>query len=135
MKVTITIRSRLPLSSALSARLDARARELVGEVAEKVAEKYRAVWTGWKYEGRPPSAPRDVSRPGWVAVQDTSGASASVINRTGDYRSHKSYVLAVHRKGETTPAWKEHYDADIRPMLPPLWKHLHTELLKVVRGG
>lgn len=65
---------------------------------------YAREWTGWRYQGRPPNAPRNVSQAAWkVKIATTEAAALSVTNAARSYDSGQSYVANVHRSGSNTP--------------------------------
>lgn len=134
MKVAVSVSHNFPTAAAVQAEVEGVVRAHLGRLAEQVAEKYRAIWTGWQYKGRPPGAPREVSRDGWVAVSETTELAASVVNQTNDYRSGRSYVGAVHRAGSSDLAWKAHYETDIRPLADPLIQRMNAAVAEVLGG-
>lgn len=94
----------------LQRRLDGRELTVFQDAGLQMLEDTKAVWIGWKYQGRPPGAKRQVSRAAWKQeLQITEGVRQIIlINKARDWRTgRKSYVSHVARSKGATPEYLE----------------------------
>jgi hypothetical protein len=117
---------------AVDRRLTDSERKVFSVYARKYVEFFRNEWTGWKYDGRPPDAPRNVSLSAWKSrIQTTEGrAVMTIVNEAKDYRYGRDYVAMIHRAGQKAIEWKiVAANADIA-LLPSLVGDMAKEIAK-----
>lgn len=114
-------------------------RDLVGEQAVMrrheaiIVNKIQTKWVGWKYKGRPPGAPRNVSQKEWKATSEVEGSSRLLVvrNNARDFRRGKPYVVFVHRAG-TNPkikVWRDEIFPLVAAHTPELLRDLSAAVL------
>lgn len=119
INVTVT----LPTLAEIGSRLTDVERQVLRDYERRMLDVYQDEWVGWKYDGRPPGAPRNVSQQAWRTNVDSTdrGAALIVRNEARDWRTRsREYVSYVHRAGTTTPEWevmKARVDREIVPDL------------------
>lgn len=94
---------------------------------------FTAGWKGWKYDGRPKSAKRNVSLRAWRStIQTTEGAAVlRIFNEARDYRTGKrAYVTHVHRAGSAEIEWVKDWKEARASLLPPMIVDLRAEVAK-----
>ena len=103
-------------------------------VAKDLAEE---VWTRrrWKYEGRPKSAPRNVSLRAWETkvVSTDEGVQLHLINNARGWRSGKPYVAHVKRDKNARPEWVIVSEIVAAEVTKPLGEALVEEIAKTLR--
>ena len=108
-------------------RLTRDERRVWRTLASTLKSLYAREWTGWRYQGRPSDAPRNVSQAAWkVKIATTEAATLTVTNDARSYNNGQSYVANVHRAGSNTPealVLQERIEAEI---LPPFLEDLAT---------
>ena len=92
----------------LKRRLMDKELEIFQRAGQQMLKDVQAVWTGWKYKGRPPSAARNVSLAAWKQeFQITEGVrTITLINNARDWRTRKkAYSGYVKRKKGDVEEW------------------------------
>lgn len=119
--------------SALAGRMPEIARKVLTTHQDRILTAIRARWTGWKYAGRPPGAPRHVSRRAWKSrIESTSPAKLAITNEARDYRTGtRAYVRYVHRAG-TRKLEVQVVQADLNFKYYPAMK---ADLLAAIRAA
>lgn len=100
--IKVTLESNLSPTLLRGVR-DAVERTMEAAAPQMVAQA-RAQWTGWKYEGRPSDAPRDVSQKAWLARMEDGVLVLS--NDARDYRYGRAYVTHVRRRKGAEEEWR-----------------------------
>ena len=107
----------------LQRRLAGRELEIFQQAAQQMMIDARDYWTGWKYKGRPASAPRNVSGRAWISeLQITEGIRQIIMsNQARDWRTkRKAYASYVKRRKGDVEEWTVIRDILIARNLPKL---------------
>lgn len=123
----IDITTNIPDLPELNRRLSDSARRVLVGYETQMLEQYQDGWVGWKYKGRPPGAPRNVSMQAWkTRVQSTrEGAALIVENNAKDWRTNtKTYAAFVKRKKGAQPEWLVFQKRTEETILPVLAQDL-----------
>lgn len=96
--IRFTIGTTMPTADEVMRRVKDRARVQLEADARELETLIKDAWVGWKYEGRPKSAPRGVSQAAWKVTLDDD-LVMRFVNEARGYRSEKPYVAYVHRAG------------------------------------
>ena len=118
--------------SDLMRRLDGVELQIFQDAGLQMLKDVQAVWTGWRYKGRPPGAARNVSQAAWKQeLQVTEGVRQIILfNRARDWRTRtKSYAAYVARHKGATPEYLEVLSILRMINLPQLTK----DLIKAIR--
>ena len=86
-----------------------------------VVDFIKGKWIGWQYKGRPPGAPRLVSRDAWTSTVSSveNKAAMTITNEATDRGKH--YAGYVHRSGAVVEEWRV------------LWEQVKAQYLPVFR--
>jgi hypothetical protein len=95
---------------------------VLSQYRDVILRAFREAWTGWKYAGRPPDAPRLVSFDAWTATVDTQGHRPVLVisNNARGYASGRDYVAQVRRKKGARPEWELVFEDVERSLVPKL---------------
>jgi hypothetical protein len=118
--------------SDLMRRLEGAELQIFQDAGLQMLKDTQAVWTGWKYKGRPPGAKRHVSLGAWKQeLQVTEGVREIImINQARDWRhGRKSYAAYVARSKGATPEYLEMLQILKTINLPQLTKDLVAAVL------
>lgn len=118
--------------SDLMRRLEGAELQIFQDAGLQMLKDTKAVWTGWKYKGRPPGAKRNVSQGAWKQeLQVTEGVRQIIlINQARDWRTgRKSYAAYVARSKGATPEYLEMLEILKSINLPQLTKDLVQAVL------
>jgi len=116
-------------TSNIQRRLTRDERRIWRTLASALKSFYAREWTGWRYQGRPPDAPRNVSQAAWkVKIATTEAATVTVTNEARSYDSGRSYVSDVRRSGSNTPEALVLQDRIEAEILPPFIEDLATAI-------
>ena len=118
--------------SDLMRRLEGAELQIFQDAGLQMLKDTKAVWTGWRYKGRPPGAKRNVSMGAWKQeLQVTEGVRQIVmINQARDWRhGRKSYAAYVARSKGATPEYLEMLHILKTINLPQLTKDLVAAVL------
>ncbi len=118
-------------------------RRRLTDTERKVFTRHRATierfvldeWVGWRYEGRPPEAPRNVSQSAWrTRVETTEAQNVSLVlwNRARSWASGRPYVAYVHRSGTDVREWTRVLEAILTGYWPKVIADLTAEIAKNV---
>lgn len=124
MKIDVDVIATVDFSAMtkdLNRRLNDAEREVFLRWQTDVQDFYQDRWTGWRYKGRPASAPRLVSFEGWHTEISTIAerTALTVVNDARDYRTGtKAYVQHVHRAGSDRLEWEVVTDEFVADALP-----------------
>lgn len=128
----ITVTTTFDVSGLINRRLNDAERAVFNKHRRGIVAFIRAAWTGWRYEGRPPTAPRNVSQTAWTSTVETTEADAVALvirNEARDYRtSSKDYVAYVHRSGSSVPEAEVLFDTLRTDYVPRLVTDLTAEI-------
>ena len=119
--------------SDLQRRLVGRELDIFQKAAQKMMVDARDSWRGWKYEGRPASAPRQVSQRAWTSqLQITEDVrTITMINEARDWRTNKkAYSRYVKRRKGEVEEWTVVRDILIARNLPKLIDDLIEAVLQ-----
>lgn len=111
----------------LKRRLVGRELEIFQSAAQQMLKDTEAVWTGWKYKGRPANAARNVSLAAWKQeLQITEGVrTITLINEARDWRTRrKAYAGYVKRRKGEPEEWTVIRDILMVENLPDLIRDL-----------
>ena len=117
----------------LQRRLVGRELDIFQKAAQEMMVDARDMWRGWKYEGRPASAPRQVSQRAWTSeLQITEGVrTITMINEARDWRTKKKvYSRYVKRRKGEVEEWTVVRDILIARNLPKLIDDLTEAVLQ-----
>lgn len=130
----VQVVTTLDLSGMISRRLNDAERKVFNKHRRKVLSFIQAKWSGWKYVGRPDSAPRNVSQAAWRSTVETTEANAIALvitNEARDYRTKsQDYVAYVHRSGSDTPEVQVVFAELATEFIPTIAKDLADEVAK-----
>ena len=117
---------------SIDRRLADAERKVFTKYAKKYVDFFRAAWTGWRYDNRPASDPRNVSLSGWKARIQTTEARAvlTVVNEATDYRNGRDYVALIHRAGTKALEWQVVAAQADAAILPSLVDDMAAEIAK-----
>ena len=118
--------------SDLMRRLEGAELQIFQDAGLQMLKDTKAVWTGWRYKGRPAGAKRHVSQAAWKQeLQVTEGVRQIVmINQARDWRhGRKSYASYVARSKGATPEYLEMLHSLKTINLPQLTKDLVAAVL------
>jgi hypothetical protein len=116
---------------AIQRALNVSARRVFTEYETRTLDFYHAHWLGWKYEGRPPGAPRLVSWDAWSTktITTAEGVVLQITNDARGWRSGDPYAAFVKRSGSNrreadvvTELWEDQ-------VLPSMVRDLTTAIL------
>lgn len=113
--IRVDLTTTFPTVDDIMARFRSGVRADLTILASETEAEIKARWVGWKYEGRPKTAPRNVSQEAWM-VEVGDDLALRIRNEARDYRYRRSYVKYVHRAGRRPQetAWGD-IAADIEP--------------------
>lgn len=130
----VTVTTTLDVSGLISRRLNDAERKVFNRHRRGIVAFIRGRWSGWRYEGRPIGAPRNVSQSAWTSTIETTEADAIALvirNEARDYRTGtKDYVAYVHRSGSSTPEVDAVFDAVRTDYVPKVVTELTAEIQK-----
>ena len=94
-------------------------------------------WVGWKYDGRPVSAPRLVSHDAWQGIVETRTEHPEIVisNEARGWRSGKPYVSEIRRKKGARPEWEVVTDEAINLYLNDMTNDLADALIDAISSG
>ena len=130
----VEVTSTVDLTSQINRRLVEAERRVWDSFRVQIVNYIKNQWVGWKYEGRPPGAPRNVSRTRWSSRIETTEAAATMIifNQARSWNSGRPYVAYVKRSKGSPEEWAVLFDAVKVQYLPPMREALLAEVLKGV---
>lgn len=128
----VEVVTTIPDLSNLGGMLFDSERRVFTRYRTKILRFVKGVWTGWKYQGRPVKAPRNVSLKAWKAdVLVAGGANELHIhNEARGYQSGEPYVAYVARTKHAEPEWLIVHRALIDRFVPPMAKDITAEVAR-----
>ena len=131
MRAHVSITSTISFKGLGRRLLDAE-RDVLVRHEKRILTAIKKGWRDWEYDGRPDSAPVNVSLKAWQSTIDTRNGRAALMirNEARDWRTGtRSYVAHVHRAGASVTEASVVLDMLVTTWIPKL----KDALTKVIR--
>lgn len=115
-----SVKASFPDFSSVGPRVVEVIQQEMDAMSEELLADTRSLWSGWKYKGRPASAPRNVSQKAWrVEVKRTgSGAEIVLTNKAVDWRAE---YYASKGRGDLSSKYRNRPYVFAPSGNPPIW--------------
>lgn len=103
----VEVTSTIPDLSNLGGMLFDVERKVLTRYRGRMLSFLRGEWTGWKYQGRPANAPRNVSFKAWKAkvIVNTPAPELHIENAARSWDTGQDYVAYVRRRKGAEVEW------------------------------
>jgi hypothetical protein len=129
--MSVTVTSTIDFTG-LQARLSDTERRVFVRHEKKILGRFKANWRGWRYEGRPASAPRNVSGRAWKSRIETTEDKARLFIFNLAEADGVRYAGHVHRSGTRTLEWTVIWASCQEDLIPAMVADLKREVAKTV---
>lgn len=127
----IVVESTIPDLANLGGMVTDAERKVLTRYRGRILQFVKGAWTGWRYEGRPASAPRNVSMQAWRGrvVVNVAPPELLIENEARSWNNGADYVAYVRRRKGEEEEWRK-----IGRRLETEWSlHLAADLLREVQ--